>query len=176
VFSYYFSRTYVFAVGVCNGCEMLSQLSSLIRGAEHWTIFIRNASEQFEARLVMVEVIPSPSILFAGMHGSALPIVVAHGEGQASLSKQSLEYLQQNSLVSIKYIDNKLQVTDKYPFNPNGSSQGATAFCNPDGRFTIMMPHPERLFRSVQYSWQPKGWQEDGPWMRMFRNARVALN
>ena len=175
-FADYFSRTDVFALGVCNGCQMLSQLSSLIPGAEHWPIFIRNASEQFEARLVMVEVIPSPSILFAGMHGSALPIVVAHGEGQASLSKQSLEYLQQNSLVSIKYIDNKLQVTDKYPFNPNGSSQGATAFCNPDGRFTIMMPHPERLFRSVQYSWQPKGWQEDGPWMRMFRNARVALN
>lgn len=175
-FASFFSRSDVFALGVCNGCQMLSQLSDLIPGADHWPTFIRNDSEQFEARLVMVEVMESPSILFTDMQGSTLPIAVAHGEGKANLSDESLGYLSQHNLISMQYLNNNLQVAENHPFNPNGSPLGATAFCNQDGRFTIMMPHPERLFRSVQYSWQPKDWQEDGPWLRMFRNARLAIN
>ena len=175
-FAEFFLRKDVFALGVCNGCQMLAQLSELIPGAEHWPKFIRNTSEQFESRLVMVKIVESSSILFEGMHGSTLPIVVAHGEGKADLSNESLEHLLQHKLISMQYINNNLQVVDIYPFNPNGSPRGATAFCNQDGRFTIMMPHPERLFRSVQFSWRPKEWSEDGPWMRIFRNARVALN
>lgn len=175
-FAEFFLRKEVFALGVCNGCQMLAQLSELIPGAENWPKFIRNTSEQFESRLVMVKILESPSILFEGMHGSTLPIVVAHGEGKADLSNESLEHLLQNKLIAMQFINNNLQVDDIYPFNPNGSPLGATAFCNQDGRFTIMMPHPERLFRSVQYSWQPNEWSEDGPWMRIFRNARVALN
>ena len=174
-FAEFFARENVFALGVCNGCQMLAQLNELIPGAELWPKFIRNTSEQFESRLVMVKVLESPSILFDGMQGSTLPIVVAHGEGKADLSETSTETLMQQKLISMQFVNNNLQVTEKYPFNPNGSRQGATAFCNEDGRFTIMMPHPERLFRSVQHSWRPKEWQEDGPCMRMFRNARVAL-
>ncbi len=176
VFAEFFIRKDVFALGVCNGCQMLAQLSKLIPGAEHWPKFIRNTSEQFESRLVMVKILESTSILFEGMYGSTLPIVVAHGEGKADLSNESLEYLLQHKLISMQFVNNNLQVDDIYPFNPNGSPLGATAFCNQDGRFTIMMPHPERLFRSVQFSWRPNEWSEDGPWMRMFRNARVALN
>ncbi len=175
-FTEFFMREDVFALGVCNGCQMLAQLSKLIPGAEHWPKFIRNTSEQFESRLVMVKILESTSILFDGMYGSTLPIVVAHGEGKANLSNESLEHLLQHKLISMQFVNNNLQVDDIYPFNPNGSPLGATAFCNQDGRFTIMMPHPERLFRSVQFSWRPNEWSEDGPWMRMFRNARVALN
>ncbi len=174
-FSEFFSRDDVFALGVCNGCQMMAQLKEMIPGAEHWPRFIRNTSEQFEARLVMVKILESPSILFYDMEGSTLPIVVAHGEGKTDLSKAALIKLTQQSLISMQFVNNNLQTTEMYPLNPNGSPQGATAFCNSDGRFNIMMPHPERLFRAVQYSWRPKDWQEDGPWMRMFRNARVAL-
>ena len=175
-FAAFFSREDIFVLGVCNGCQMLAQLKELIPGAEHWPKFIRNSSEQFEARLVMVKILESPSILLKGMQGSTLPVVVAHSEGKVDLSDESLKLLLQHRLVPMQFINNNLQVTDKYPYNPNGSPQGVTAFCNKDGRITIMMPHPERLFRAVQYSWRPEVWQEDGPWMRMFRNARVALN
>ena len=171
----FFERTDVFALGVCNGCQMLAQLQELIPGTSCWPSFVHNTSGQFEARLVMVEILPSASIFLQGMHGSCLPVVVAHGEGKAELSKEALDSLSQHRMISMRFVNNNLQVTEKYPYNPNGSTQGVTAFCNQDGRFTIMMPHPERLFRSVQYSWHPKGWLEDGPWMKIFRNARMAL-
>ncbi len=171
-FETFFNNKNVFALGVCNGCQMMSQLKNIIPGAQDWPEFIQNESEQFEARLVMVEILESPSIFFQGMQGSALPIVVAHGEGNAVHTGNGLDQLQKDNLIAIQYINNYLQVSEKYPFNPNGSPLGATGFCNDDGRFTIMMPHPERLFRTVQYSWHPEGWNEDGPWMRIFRNAR----
>ncbi len=175
-FAEFFSRQDVFALGVCNGCQMMSQLKELIPGAEHWPRFIRNTSEQFEARLVMVKILESPSILFKGMENSTLPIAVAHGEGKAECSDEALAHLIEHNLIPMQYINNTLQVTEKYPFNPNGSTQGATAFCNQDGRFTIMMPHPERLFRAVQHSWRPDSWQENGAWMKIFRNARELFN
>ena len=175
-FAAFLSRGDVFALGVCNGCQMLARLGGLIPGAEHWPAgFARNASEQFEARLVMVRILESPSIFFTGMEGSTLPVVVAHSEGRAELSDGSLSLLLERRLVPMRFVTNDLQVAEKYPYNPNGSPQGVTAFCNEDGRVTIMMPHPERLFRTVQHSWYPEMAREDGPWMRMFRNARVAL-
>ncbi len=175
-FSTYFNRQDVLALGVCNGCQMLSQLQELIPGTNHWPRFVRNLSEQFEARLVLVEIQESKSIWFEGMQGSVLPIAVAHGEGRVDIDKKSLDDLREHKLIAMNYINNNLQISEKYPFNPNGSPQGVTAFCNMDGRFTIMMPHPERLFRTVQYSWHPSEWQENGPWMRLFQNARVWLN
>ncbi len=174
-FAAFFSRGEVFALGICNGCQMLARLKALIPGAEHWPKFVRNSSEQFEARLVMVRILESPSIFFSGMQGSTLPVAVAHGEGRADVSDTSTRLLLERRSVPMQFINNDLQPTEQYPYNPNGSPQGVTAFCNEDGRVTIMMPHPERLFRTVQYSWHPKTWREDGPWMRMFRNARVAL-
>lgn len=174
-FAAFFSRGDVFTLGVCNGCQMLARLKELIPGAEHWPRFVRNSSEQFEARLVMVKILESPSIFFKDMQGSTLPVAVAHGEGRADLSNASLRLLLERRLVPMQFINNDLQPTEQYPYNPNGSPQGITAFCSRDGRVTIMMPHPERLFRTVQHSWHPKAWGEDGPWMRMFRNARVAL-
>ncbi|RKZ42609.1 MAG: phosphoribosylformylglycinamidine synthase [Gammaproteobacteria bacterium] len=170
-FSAFFHRSNTFALGVCNGCQMMAQLRDLIPGASHWPVFVRNQSEQFEARLVMVEVIDSPSIFLQGMAGSRLPVVVSHGEGRVTgvPGKHSLE----NSLVALRYIDNEGMVTETYPANPNGSPLGLTGLTTQDGRFTIMMPHPERLFLSHQYSWLPNDWQsEDGPWMQMFWNAR----
>jgi phosphoribosylformylglycinamidine synthase len=175
-FSNYFANPDIFALGVCNGCQMMSQLAGIIPGTEHWPQFVQNKSEQFESRLVMVEILSSKSLLLNGMHGSTLPVVVAHGEGRAQLSEAGLEQLKLHHQVSIKYINNNLQVTDKYPYNPNGSLQGITGVCNHDGRFTIMMPHPERLFRTVQHSWHPTKWSENAPWMRMFRNARKYIN
>jgi phosphoribosylformylglycinamidine synthase len=172
-FQAFFHRQDVFGLGVCNGCQMLSQLKELIPGAQHWPRFMPNQSEQFEARYVQVEVLPSPSILLRGMQGSRLPIVVAHGEGRAEFHRNSSEAVLNAGLVSMCYVDDKGQVTEHYPTNPNGSPQGITGLTSLDGRFTIMMPHPERLFRSVQYSWHPDTWGEDGPWLRMFRNARV---
>ena len=175
-FASYFANPKIFALGVCNGCQMMSQLSEIIPGTEHWPRFVQNKSEQFEARLVMVEIKPSKSLLFEDMHGSTLPIVVAHGEGKADLSKESLIHLQKHHQISVNYINNNLQPTDIYPYNPNGSVEGATGFCNRDGRITIMMPHPERLFRTIQHSWHPSEWKETGPWMRMFKNARKSLD
>jgi phosphoribosylformylglycinamidine synthase len=172
-FSAFFQRSDSFALGVCNGCQMMSNLHEIIPGAEHWPHFVRNKSEQFEARFAMVEVMDSPSILFAGMVGSRMPIAVAHGEGFAEFSdKAAVESALQRKLVSVRYVDNVGQPTETYPLNPNGSPRGITGLTTADGRFSIMMPHPERVFRAVQHSWRPDGWLEDGPWMRMFRNAR----
>ncbi len=172
-FSNFFIRADTFALGVCNGCQMLSHLHELIPGAETWPRFRRNRSEQFEARLIMVEVMDGPSLFLQGMAGSMLPIAVAHGEGQAEFRRTRDRLLVlDDCLAALRYVDNYGNPTESYPSNPNGSPDGITGLTTPDGRFTIMMPHPERLFRSVQYSWRPDGWGEDGPWMRMFRNAR----
>ena len=174
-FARFFEREDILALGVCNGCQMLAQLAELVPGAGNWPRFAHNASGQFEARLVMAEIMPSPSLFLQGMQGSHLPVAVAHAEGRAEFPADALDALIQQELVPIRFVDNTLQPAEKYPYNPNGSPGGVTAFCNEDGRTTIMMPHPERLFRSVQYSWRPKGWGENGPWMQMFHNARKAL-
>lgn len=153
---------------------MLSNLKSLIPGAEHWPHFVQNYSERFEARFSMVEVQKSPSIFFEGMAGSVIPIAVSHGEGRAVFENESVQSSAQN-LVSLKYVDYAGKVTQQYPMNPNGSPDGITGLTTQDGRATIMMPHPERVFRTVANSWHPQDWQEDGAWMRMFRNARKHL-
>jgi len=173
-FSEFFSRDDSFTLGVCNGCQMLSNLKELIPGTEFWPHFVRNQSEQFDARVAMVEVQESKSIFLHGMAGSQMPVVVAHGEGRAEYSSpEALLQSDASGAVSLRYVDNYGQVTERYPANPNGSAKGITGLTNHDGRVTIMMPHPERLFRAVQNSWQPDEWQEDGAWLRMFRNARV---
>ncbi|RMH59459.1 MAG: phosphoribosylformylglycinamidine synthase, partial [Zetaproteobacteria bacterium] len=169
-FEAFFQRTDTFALGVCNGCQMLSSLKDMIPGAEHWPVFVRNRSEQFEARLLQVEVMDSPSIFLRGMAGSKLPLVVAHGEGRVRFANAEQEAA---ALPVLRYITGDGRPAERYPYNPNGSPGGLTGFTTPDGRFTIMMPHPERLFRTLQYSWHPQGWGEDGPWLRMFRNARA---
>ncbi|NSL54614.1 phosphoribosylformylglycinamidine synthase [Uliginosibacterium aquaticum] len=171
-FSAFFGRSDTFALGVCNGCQMMSNLAEIIPGADAWPRFQRNRSEQFEARTALVEVLESPSILLAGMAGSRMPIVVSHGEGRADFSQHGA---QDKALVSLRFIDNKGEVASAYPANPNGSPAGITGLTTPDGRFTIMMPHPERCRRTVQMSWAPASLGEDSPWMRMFRNARVWL-
>ena len=172
-FETFFNRPDSFALGVCNGCQMMSHLKDLIPGASHWPQFERNLSEQFEARFTMVEIQPSASMLFDGMVGSRMPIAVAHGEGQVNFVTDTLsQQVQNDSLVSMKYVDNLGNATEKYPYNPNGSVAGITGLTTKDGRFNIMMPHPERLFRTVQHSWHPDEWGKDGPWLRLFRNAR----
>ncbi len=167
----FFQRRDTFALGVCNGCQMMSNLHEIIPGAENWPHFARNRSEQFEARFVMVEVQPSPSIFFNGMAGSRMPIVVSHGEGYADFS-DSKRLKSSQKLVTLRYVDNRGDVTETYPLNPNGSPQGITGLTTADGRFSIMMPHPERVFRAVQNSWCPQEWEENGAWLRMFQNAR----
>ena len=170
-FAAFFERKDTFALGVCNGCQMMSNLRSLIPGAGRWPHFVRNKSEQFEARLAMVEVLPSPSIFLDGMAGSRMPVAVAHGEGYAEFADASaLE--DANALVALRYVDNYGLPTERYPYNPNGSPRGITGLTTPDGRYTILMPHPERVFRTVTHSWHPGSWGEDGPWMRIFRSAR----
>jgi phosphoribosylformylglycinamidine synthase len=159
----------------CNGCQMMSGLTEIIPGSEYWPHFMRNTSEQFEARVVMVEVQPSPSILLSGMAGSRLPVVVAHGEGRAVFSDDP-SIVVKSGKVALSYVDNYGTVTEAFPANPNGSPLGITGLTTTDGRFTIMMPHPERCFRALQNSWHPKEWQEVGGWMRLFRNARVWVN
>jgi len=172
VFQSFFERRDTFSLGVCNGCQMLSNLKELIPGADLWPHFVRNRSEQFEARFSMVEVIESPSILLAGMAGSRMPIAIAHGEGRAEFQDDShLENAA--SLVGLRFIENAGEVAERYPANPNGSPRGITGLTSSDGRVTIMMPHPERVYRTVQNSWHPDGWGDDGPWLRLFRNARV---
>ena len=184
-FSAFFNRTDSFALGVCNGCQMMSNLHSIIPGSAHWPHFVKNKSEQFEARFAMVEVLESPSLFFNGMAGSRMPIAVAHGEGFTEFSHENtvndvLDKILAQKLATLRFIENTNSAstpTEVYPFNPNGSPQGLTGFTTQDGRFSIMMPHPERVFRAVQHSWQPDTWkanggQEDAPWMRMFRNAR----
>jgi phosphoribosylformylglycinamidine synthase len=168
-FEAFFKRNDTFALGVCNGCQMMSNLHEIIPGAENWAHFARNLSEQFEARFVMVEVQQSPSILFQGMSGSRMPIVVSHGEGYADFGSSKK---QKAALVTLRYVDHNGKPTITYPLNPNGSPQGITGLTTPDGRFSIMMPHPERVFRAVQNSWYPREWQENGAWLRMFQNAR----
>jgi len=163
-----------FALGVCNGCQMLSHLRDLIPGAEDWPRFVRNRSEQFEARLSLVRIEQSPSILLRGMNGARLPISVAHGEGRALFADEKARVrTEANGLVAARFVDTHGQPATRYPANPNGSPDGLTALTTPDGRITIMMPHPERAFRAVQYSWHPPEWGEDGPWIRLFRNARA---
>ena len=164
-FEKFFARSDTFAFGACNGCQMMAALKELIPGAGHWPLFVRNRSEQFEGRLVMVEVVDSPSILFAGMAGSRIPIVTAHGEGRAKFSSEP-------SLVCMRYVNSAGEPTEVYPHNPSGTPQGITGLTTADGRFTIFMPHAERCFRSVQLSWRPPGLGEDAPWMQLFRNAR----
>ena len=168
-FAAFFGRPDAFALGVCNGCQMMSQLGSIIPGARHWPRFLPNASEQFEARLTMVEVVESPSIFFQGMSGSRIPIVTAHGEGRAAFED---EPARRQAIVALRFVDADGRPTERYPENPNGSPDGVTGLTTPDGRFTILMPHPERVRRTVQMSWQPPGLGEDSPWMRVFRNAR----
>ncbi len=173
-FEAFFNRPDSFALGACNGCQMVSNLKAIIPGAQNWPHFERNLSEQYEARFTLVEVRKSPSILFAGMEGSRIPIVTAHGEGKAAFrDAKALEACQY--LVAARFVDNRGKPTEAYPYNANGSPGGITAVTTPDGRFTIMMPHPERVFRTVLMSWHPDGWDEDSPWMRMFRNARAWL-
>ena len=166
-FEAFFSRTDTFGLGVCNGCQMMSGLRDIIPGAEHWPQFKRNLSEQFEARVAMVKIEASPSIFFTGMEGSILPVVVAHGEGRAEFSHDP-----QQAITAVRYINARGDATTTFPANPNGSPFGITGLTTRDGRFTIMMPHPERCFRTVQNSWHPDNWQEDAPWLRMFQNAR----
>jgi phosphoribosylformylglycinamidine synthase len=165
-FSDFFSRADSFALGVCNGCQMMAHLAPIIPGARDWPTFQRNRSEQFEARVVMVEIPQTNSIFLGSMAGSTLPVVVSHGEGRAELAGSG------QATVAMRYIDNRGAVATTYPFNPNGSPEGIAGVTTADGRFTIMMPHPERVFRAVQHSWRPPEWREDAPWLRMFRNAR----
>lgn len=174
-FSHFFTRPDTFTLGICNGCQMLVALQEIIPGTEHWPITIeRNRSDRFEARWSMVEVLPTASIFLRGMEGSRLPIPVAHGEGRMIFSsEQSLSATLYQHLVSLRYIDNWGQPTEHYPENPNGSLDGVTGLTNRDGRVCVMMPHPERAFRTVQYSWHPPTWGEEGPWLRLFRNARL---
>jgi len=171
-FEAFFRRADTFALGVCNGCQMMSNLHELIPGAEAWPHFVRNRSEQFEARFVMLEVQRSPSLFFDGMAGSRMPVAVAHGEGYAEFRDARARDAAQ-ALVALRFVDNRGAATESYPCNPNGSPGGITGLTTPNGRFTIVMPHPERVFRAVQNSWHPGDWGEDGPWLRMFRNARI---
>ena len=169
-FAEFFNRTDTFTFGVCNGCQMLSRIKDIIPGASHWPVFVRNRSKQFEARLVKVEITPSPSVLLAEMVGARLPIVVSHGEGRVLFTaEQTAEHA--IPYTCLRYIDNYDRSTEHYPANPNGSRQGMTSFCNTDGRVTIMMPHPERLFRTDQYSWHDSEWEHLAPWFGLFRNA-----
>ncbi|GAB3030196.1 phosphoribosylformylglycinamidine synthase [Bowmanella dokdonensis] len=171
-FQQFFHRQDTFSLGVCNGCQMMSNLKSLIPGADLWPHFVTNRSERFEARFSMVEVTESKSVLLQGMAGSRMPVAVSHGEGRAEFGSDASEVLQKQA-VTLRYVDNYGQVTEQYPANPNGSPLGITGLTSLDGRATIMMPHPERVFRTVSNSWHPDEWQEDSPWMRLFRNARV---
>jgi len=174
-FAAFFARPDSFGLGVCNGCQMLSNLSELIPGAAHWPRFVRNVSEQFEARFVLVEVLPSPSLFLEGMSGSRLPVVVAHGEGRVEYHRpEDAERLRDRAV--LRYVDNYGRPSERYPVNPNGSIGGLTGVTTTDGRFTAMMPHPERVFRTVQNSWHPAEWGSDGPWLRLFRNARRWLD
>ncbi|MBN8279754.1 MAG: phosphoribosylformylglycinamidine synthase [Gammaproteobacteria bacterium] len=175
-FAAFFARPDTFTLGVCNGCQMLSVLAALIPGADHWPRFRRNRSEQFEARLSLVEVLPSRSVLLEGMAGSRLLIATSHGEGRAAFGPGHREACQQASQLALRYVDNQGRPAERYPANPNGSPGGIAGLCSADGRVTILMPHPERVHRTVQHSWHPAGWgadgTDDGPWLRLFRNAR----
>jgi phosphoribosylformylglycinamidine synthase len=190
-FAAFFAREDTFALGVCNGCQMMSALHSIIPGSGHWPRFVQNRSERFEARLVSVKIDQSPSVLFAGMEGSVIPLVTAHGEGYAEFADaEAAKRCSESGLVCARFIDNKQALalaqsrrspadeggsiyTEQYPLNPNGSPFGMTALTTTTGRVTILMPHPERVFRTVQMSWHPADWPEDSPWMKLFYNARA---
>ena len=173
-FQAFFARNDSFALGVCNGCQMLANLQDIVPGSEHWPRFVRNLSEQFEARLSLVEVADSPSIFLAGMQGARLPIVTSHGEGRAEFASDAeRSAFIGSSKVPARYIDHYGNPTEVYPMNPNGSFEGIAGATSTDGRVTMLMPHPERVHRTAQHSWAPAEWGEDGPWLRMFRNARV---
>jgi len=174
-FASFFANPDRFALGICNGCQMFSHLKTLIPGAEHWPVFLRNRSEQFEARLSLVTIHSGPSIFLTGMDDCRLPIVTSHGEGRATFANNTARSLAE-SLVTLRYVDNYGRVTEKYPANPNGSAGGICGLTTTDGRVTIMMPHPERVVTTTQNSWHPDEWGDEGPWMRMFRNARAAVS
>ncbi len=175
-FEAFFQDSGRFSLGVCNGCQMISHLKDLIPGAEDWPRFVRNRSEQFESRLALVAIDESPSILLDGMQGARLPIAVAHGEGRVEFADESAQARARRAgLFSARFVDGFGEPASRYPANPNGSPDGLTALTTPDGRVTIMMPHPERVFRSVQYSWHPPEWGDEGPWIRLFHNARAWL-
>ena len=181
IFSQFFKRKDTFTVGMCNGCQMLAQIKQLIPGTHHWPMFIKNLSAQFEARFSMVEILESPSIIFEGMQGLKMPIVISHGEGRTKYTESNdINALVASQQPVMRYIDNQGIPTEDYPFNPNGSAKGFTGFSSTDGRVTIMMPHPERVFRLIQMSWYPQSWHNDdqdySPWMRLFRNARIWVN
>ena len=176
-FQEFFNRHDTFALGVCNGCQMMSSIKDIIPGASHWPKFLRNASEQYEARFVMVEVCSEKSILFQDMKGSKIPVSTAHGEGRSVFAESAdRDLLERNDQIGLRFVDNQGEVTETYPLNPNGSERGLTGFTNEDGRFTIMMPHPERIFRTVSNSWHPENWGEYSPWIKIFQNARNWVN
>jgi phosphoribosylformylglycinamidine synthase len=167
------ARSDTFLLGVCNGCQAFADLADQLPGAAGWPRFVRNRSGQFEGRLVLVRLEPGPSIFFRGMAGSRIPVPVAHGEGLAELGPAQLAAIEQAGLVAARFVDGSGAIAASYPANPNGSPGGIAALCNRDGRITIMMPHPERVARTVQMSWHPPEWGEDSPWMQMFYNARA---
>jgi len=176
-FEQFFHRNDTFSLGVCNGCQMMSNLKNLIPGADHWPRFVRNISEQFEARFSLVQVQESSSVLFKGMTASHMPVAVAHGEGYAEFADaEALKVCNDSGTVALRFIDNNLNATEVYPANPNGSPLGITGVASKDGRIKIMMPHPERVFRAVTNSWHPADWSSDGAWLRLFRNARVFVS
>lgn len=177
VFSNFFHRPDSFALGICNGCQMFSYLTDLIPGSTHWPRFVANQSEQFESRWVLTEILPTPAIFFKNMSHARLLVPVAHGEGQVVFPDQAkMKLASQANLVVLRYVDNYGKATETYPANPNGSSAGMTGFTNLDGRVTILMPHPERAFRTTQHAWHPGDWGEYGPWMQMFINCRAWVN
>jgi phosphoribosylformylglycinamidine synthase len=175
-FETFFNREDTFSLGVCNGCQMLSNLKELIPGADLWPRFVRNESERFEARFSLVEVQKSDSVFFDGMAGSRMPIAVSHGEGRVEVRDEAhLAAIENSGTVAVRFVDNFGNPTQQYPNNPNGSPNAITGLTTADGRVTIMMPHPERVFRTVANSWHPDSWGENGAWMRMFQNARKNL-
>jgi phosphoribosylformylglycinamidine synthase len=173
-FAAYFARGDTFALGVCNGCQMMSNLKEIIPGAERWPHFVRNASEQFEARFVMVDIVASPSLFFDGMAGSRIPVAIAHGDGRAEFESDAA-LAAARPLVAMRFVDHEGGATERYPYNPSGAPEGITGLTTADGRFTILMPHPERVFRTVQMSWHPDDWAGLSPWYRMFANARRSV-
>jgi len=170
-FEDFFNRDETFTFGVCNGCQMLSNLKNLIPGAENWPEFLWNESDQFEARLSQVTITQSKSVLLANMEGWQIPVAVAHGEGRASFQGEALAKLSEHNQIAVQFTDNNGAIASSYPLNPNGSPEGITGLTTRDGRVTIMMPHPERVFRSQQLSWKPSNWKEYSPWMQIFINA-----
>ena len=168
-FAAFFARTDSFALGVCNGCQMMSQLKAIIPGAEHWPAFRRNRSEQYEARLALLHVEQSPSILLRGMAGSRIPVAVAHGEGRAVFASREDAAA---AGIALRYTDGDAVAT-RYPANPNGSPEGIAGLTTTDGRVTILMPHPERTLRRANFSWAPADWPDTSPWQRLFANARA---